>query len=147
MSIVVLLVQALIEAADQNGDGTIDYEEFSAAVVAQSKLENDEVIAKAFRHFDADGSGLITADEVAAVLKVGRQLLDLCLHQQIAAWLSCCSYMLQYLDSPLLEFVAQGQGLSMEEVQSLIKEHDTNKVLAGSCLLSYADPTLLAQTF
>lgn len=53
--------------ADIDGDGTIDYEEFIAATMNQSKLEREEHLKKAFETFDLDGDGQITHDELVAV--------------------------------------------------------------------------------
>lgn len=46
-----------------------DWEEFLAATVHLNKLEKDEYLLRAFRHFDKDGSGSITANEIMAGLK------------------------------------------------------------------------------
>lgn len=47
----------------------IDYEEFLAATLHTFKLENDEQLIKAFEHFDTDGSGTISRDELREALK------------------------------------------------------------------------------
>lgn len=59
----------LMKVADQNGDGMIDWQEFLAATVHVNKLENDDIIMRAFKKFDRDGDGAIRPDEVAEVLK------------------------------------------------------------------------------
>lgn len=50
--------------------GMIDWQEFLAATVHVNKLENDDIIMRAFKKFDRDGDGAIRPDEVAEVLKV-----------------------------------------------------------------------------
>lgn len=62
-------LQRIMENADVNGDGTIDYEEFLAATIHLSKLEREEVLYSAFKHFDADNSGFITKEELEEALK------------------------------------------------------------------------------
>uniref|UniRef100_A0A061RPT8 non-specific serine/threonine protein kinase n=1 Tax=Tetraselmis sp. GSL018 TaxID=582737 RepID=A0A061RPT8_9CHLO len=65
---------SLMEAADVDGDGTIDYSEFLASTVQQSSLETDENLQKAFEHFDTDMSGYITIDELTQGLKSVKML-------------------------------------------------------------------------
>uniref|UniRef100_A0A2P2JVH8 EF-hand domain-containing protein n=1 Tax=Rhizophora mucronata TaxID=61149 RepID=A0A2P2JVH8_RHIMU len=62
-------VKQLMEAADVDGNGTIDYIEFITATMHRHRLERDEHLFKAFRHFDTDGSGHITRDELEAAMK------------------------------------------------------------------------------
>lgn len=46
--------------ADVNGDGTIDYNVFIAAMIQRKKLDNDEHLYKAFQQLDIDNSGSVT---------------------------------------------------------------------------------------
>ncbi|XP_059624175.1 calcium-dependent protein kinase 2-like [Cornus florida] len=62
-------VQQLMEAADVDGNGTIDYIEFITATMHRHKLERDEHLFKAFRYFDKDNSGFITRDELEIAMK------------------------------------------------------------------------------
>lgn len=62
-------VKQLMEAADVDGNGTIDYIEFITATMHRHRLERDEHLYKAFRHFDKDHSGFITRDELEAAMK------------------------------------------------------------------------------
>lgn len=58
-----------MNAADVDGDGTIDYQEFLGATIHLSKLNKEEYLMKAFKHFDADNSGFITRSELIEGLK------------------------------------------------------------------------------
>ncbi|KAL1562481.1 Calcium-dependent protein kinase 15 [Salvia divinorum] len=62
-------VQQLMEAADVDGNGTIDYIEFITATMHRHKLERDEHLFKAFQFFDKDDSGYITMDELETAMK------------------------------------------------------------------------------
>lgn len=57
-------IKDLMEAADIDNNGTIDYGEFLAATVHLNKLEREENLLSAFSFFDKDGSGFITIDEL-----------------------------------------------------------------------------------
>ncbi|GMI84809.1 calcium dependent protein kinase 1 [Hibiscus trionum] len=56
--------RALMQAADINNSGTIDYEEFVAATLHLNKIEREDNLLAAFSYFDRDGSGYITPDEL-----------------------------------------------------------------------------------
>jgi calcium-dependent protein kinase len=60
-------VQQIMEAADVDGDGQIDYNEFVAATMNVNQLEKEDLIYKAFQQFDTDGSNSISVDELAMV--------------------------------------------------------------------------------
>lgn len=57
-------IQQLMDAADVDNSGTIDYHEFITATMHRHRLDRDENLHKAFQHFDKDGSGFITRDEL-----------------------------------------------------------------------------------
>ncbi|KAJ4766646.1 Calcium-dependent protein kinase [Rhynchospora pubera] len=58
-------IEALMEAADVDKNGTIEYGEFLAATLHMNKLDREENLLSAFSFFDKDGSGFITIDELA----------------------------------------------------------------------------------
>nr|VDC94062.1 unnamed protein product [Brassica oleracea] len=58
-----------VSLADVDGNGSIDYIEFITATMHRHRLESDENLYKAFQHFDKDGSGYITIDELEVALK------------------------------------------------------------------------------
>ncbi|CAN1147078.1 Calcium-dependent protein kinase 33 [Linum perenne] len=62
-------VKQLMEAADVDGNGTIDYIEFITATMHRHRLERDEHLFKAFQYFDKDSSGFITKDELEMAIK------------------------------------------------------------------------------
>ncbi len=49
---------------DVNGNSRIDYEEFLAATMHLSKLNREDNMMEAFKHFDKDNSGYITKEEI-----------------------------------------------------------------------------------
>lgn len=62
-------LQQLMSIADVSGDGLIDYNEFVAATMHLSKLEKEELLQKAFKQLDKDGSGTISLEELADALR------------------------------------------------------------------------------
>ncbi|KAK4485078.1 hypothetical protein RD792_007686 [Penstemon davidsonii] len=62
-------VKQLMEAADVDGNGTIDYIEFITATMHRHRLERDEHLFGAFQYFDKDSSGFITRDELETAMK------------------------------------------------------------------------------
>ncbi|OIT03812.1 PREDICTED: calcium-dependent protein kinase-like [Nicotiana attenuata] len=62
-------VKQLMEAADVDGNGTIDYIEFVTATMHRHRLERDDHLFKAFQFFDTDHSGFITKDELESAMK------------------------------------------------------------------------------
>ncbi|XP_074316343.1 calcium-dependent protein kinase 10-like [Silene latifolia] len=57
-------IQLLMEVADVDRNGYLDYGEFVAVTIHLQKMENDEHFQKAFLYFDQDGSGYIELDEL-----------------------------------------------------------------------------------
>lgn len=57
-------VRELMNAADVDQNGTIDYGEFIAATMHMNKIEREENMFAAFKYLDKDGSGYITAEEL-----------------------------------------------------------------------------------
>lgn len=62
-------IKSLMDAADIDNSGMIDYGEFLAATLHLNKLERDENLIAAFSFFDKDGSGYITIDELQQACK------------------------------------------------------------------------------
>uniref|UniRef100_A0A7C9AQN0 non-specific serine/threonine protein kinase n=1 Tax=Opuntia streptacantha TaxID=393608 RepID=A0A7C9AQN0_OPUST len=61
-------LQILMEAADVDGDGTLNYGEFVAVSVHIRKMANDEHLHKAFSFFDKNKTGFIEVDELRDAL-------------------------------------------------------------------------------
>ncbi|KAF2287384.1 hypothetical protein P3X46_023930 [Hevea brasiliensis] len=57
-------LQILMDAADVDGDGTLNYGEFVAVSVHIKKMANDEHLHKAFAFFDQNQSGYIEIEEL-----------------------------------------------------------------------------------
>ncbi|KIY95244.1 hypothetical protein MNEG_12717 [Monoraphidium neglectum] len=62
-------LQELLAMSDVDGDGLIDYNEFVAATMHMSKLNKEEVLQRAFKALDKDGSGSISIDELGEALR------------------------------------------------------------------------------
>ncbi|XP_039005338.1 calcium-dependent protein kinase 3-like [Hibiscus syriacus] len=62
-------VWQLMEAADVDGNGTIDYVEFITATMHMNRIEREERLYTAFQHFDKDNSGYITMEELEQALR------------------------------------------------------------------------------
>ncbi|KAK6924939.1 Protein kinase domain [Dillenia turbinata] len=61
-------MKMLMEVADVDGNGVLDYGEFVAVTIHLQKIENDEHFRQAFMFFDQDGSGYIELDELRVAL-------------------------------------------------------------------------------
>ncbi|KAL9372590.1 hypothetical protein Peur_034834 [Populus x canadensis] len=61
-------IKMLMEVADVDGNGVLDYGEFVAVTIHLQKMENDEHFRRAFMFFDTDGSGYIELDELRGAL-------------------------------------------------------------------------------
>ncbi|KAJ0961522.1 hypothetical protein J5N97_001695 [Dioscorea zingiberensis] len=75
-------VKQLMEAADADGNGTIDYEEFITATMHMNRMDREDHLYKAFQYFDTDNSGYITIEELEQALKAqgmydGREIKDI----------------------------------------------------------------------
>lgn len=57
-------IYELMQAADVDNSGTLDYGEFIAATLHLNKVEKEDHLVAAFSFFDKDGSGYITLDEL-----------------------------------------------------------------------------------
>ncbi|KDP36070.1 hypothetical protein JCGZ_08714 [Jatropha curcas] len=57
-------ILGLMQAADIDNSGAIDYGEFIAAMLHLNKIEKEDHLYAAFSYFDKDGSGYITQDEL-----------------------------------------------------------------------------------
>ncbi|KAL3611450.1 hypothetical protein D5086_002470 [Populus alba] len=59
----------LMEAADADGNGIIDYDEFITATMHMNRMDREEHLYTAFQHFDKDNSGYITTEELEQALR------------------------------------------------------------------------------
>ncbi|KAJ6821261.1 calcium-dependent protein kinase 29 [Iris pallida] len=62
-------INMLMEAADVDGNGTLDCGEFVAVSIHLKKIRSEEHLPKAFSYFDKDGNGYIEIDELREALK------------------------------------------------------------------------------
>ncbi|XP_060063077.1 uncharacterized protein LOC132543579 [Ylistrum balloti] len=71
-------LKQMINEVDQDGDGTVDFPEFLVLLVRKMKEAGGETEMKeAFRVFDRDGNGMVTAAEIRnAMYNIGEKLTD-----------------------------------------------------------------------
>jgi len=71
-------VEDMIKEADEDGNGTIDFAEFIKMMPTQERDDNaEEEMLEAFRVFDTDGNGSITADELRQIfVNLGEKLTE-----------------------------------------------------------------------
>lgn len=67
-------VEQMFNAVDSDKSGFIDYTEFIVATVNSDEFNSNEFLQAAFKLFDKDGSGSISADEIKAVLGFGQNV-------------------------------------------------------------------------
>ncbi|XP_073295395.1 calcium-dependent protein kinase 10 [Primulina huaijiensis] len=73
-------IKLLMDVADVDGNGVLDYGEFVAVTIHLQRMENDEHFRRAFMFFDRDGSGYIELHELreALVDESGDADIDVC---------------------------------------------------------------------
>ena len=71
-------VEDMIKEADKDGNGTIDFAEFIEMMPTQERDDNaEDEMLEAFRVFDTDGNGSITADELRQIfVNLGEKLTE-----------------------------------------------------------------------
>lgn len=57
-------IDRILEIADADGSGEIDYSEWVVATIDKNKLLSDNKMRQAFKLFDKDGGGSISPEEV-----------------------------------------------------------------------------------
>jgi calcium-dependent protein kinase len=67
-------VEQMFAAVDADKSGFIDYTEFIVATVNSDEFNSNEFLQAAFKMFDKDGSGSISADEIKQVLGFGSNM-------------------------------------------------------------------------
>merc|ERR1711997_411511 len=77
-------LQEMVDEVDEDGSGTIDFDEFTqmmAKQLAQEALENiperpEKELAEAFRIFDTTGDGYLDLTEISAALAKGKEKFE-----------------------------------------------------------------------
>lgn len=60
-------IKLIFKNIDNDGNGSIEYEEFVRAVIGKDKLLSDAFVKHTFNFFDKDGSGEITLEEMKGI--------------------------------------------------------------------------------
>lgn len=68
------MVDQIFREVDINNDGTIEFTEWLAASIDKKSLLSEEKLEAAFKMFDKDGSGSISASEIKEVIGVGKNI-------------------------------------------------------------------------
>jgi len=66
----------MFNSVDIDKSGFIDYSEFVVAAMNEKNLLTNEKLQSAFKMFDKDGSGFISADEIKEILGFGKTLAE-----------------------------------------------------------------------
>jgi len=69
-------IEKMFDSVDIDKSGFIDYSEFVVAAMNEKQLLTNEKLQSAFKMFDKDGSGMISATEIKEVLGFGKTLSE-----------------------------------------------------------------------
>ena len=70
-------LSTMVGNVDKNSNGTIDYDEFVEMMVRREEVDKIDDIAQAFKVFDKDGDGLISAEEIRITMNnLGEELTE-----------------------------------------------------------------------
>ncbi len=69
-------LEKMFDAVDIDKSGFIDYSEFVVAAMNEKTLLTNEKLQSAFKMFDKDGSGYISATEIKEILGFGKSLSE-----------------------------------------------------------------------
>ncbi|KAL7066915.1 putative calcium-dependent protein kinase [Cryptosporidium serpentis] len=102
----------ILQDIDSDGSGSIDYTEFIAATLDSRQCFQENICWAAFRVFDLDGNGKITASEIMDV--IGCHHLQHALHLQ--------SYIMSTIEDMIREVDVNGDGeIDFEEFLEMFK--------------------------
>ena len=94
-------VELVFDSIDTDGSGEIEYSEYLTAALDEGSYRSDSAIQAAFRVFDIDNSGKVSAREFARVLDV--------MHEDIVTFMG--------------EFDADGDGeINFEEFKNIVAQ-------------------------
>lgn len=69
-------IEKMFDSVDLDGSGYIDYSEFVIASMNEKQLLTNEKLQAAFKMFDKDNSGCISAAEIKEVLSFGKTMSE-----------------------------------------------------------------------
>ncbi len=69
-------IEKMFESVDIDQSGFIDYSEFVVAAMNEKNLLTNDKLQSAFKMFDRDGSGSISAEEIKEILGFGKTLSE-----------------------------------------------------------------------
>jgi len=86
-------LQDMINEVDADGNGTIDFPEFLSLQARKMKdTDTEEEHIEAFKVFDRDGSGYISADEIRHIMcNLGEKITDEEMDEMLAEAVGCVS--------------------------------------------------------
>jgi len=70
-------LNTMVGNVDKNSNGTVDYDEFVEMMLKRKDVDKIDDIAQAFKVFDKDGDGLISAEEIRITMNdLGEELTE-----------------------------------------------------------------------
>ncbi|RRT53531.1 hypothetical protein B296_00034368 [Ensete ventricosum] len=125
-------VKQLMDAADVDGNGSIDYIEFITATMNRHKLERDEHLYRAFQYFDKDNSGCVFDTHLVVSLTLNTRYNKF-MPNSSASDLAVLIY--RFITRDELESAMQEHGMGdIATIKEIISEVDTDNVSLPSAV-------------